>query len=356
MKLLLVTGLYPPNIGGPATYAKLVNDELTNRGHDVEVISFDSVRKFPKVIRHIIFFFKVLDASSKCDLIYTLDPVSVGYPCALVSKITQKRLILRVPGDYAWEQSVQRFGVEDNLDEFLLKTYSKKVEKFRKVQKYTADVSDIIIVPSEYLKSVVMKWGIEESKIKVIYNSVDVEDVKVRKSEDIVFLSAGRLVPWKGFATLIDIFHEIGKQYPNVKLRIAGSGPQHDVLQSKIGDSSNIVLVGQLEKEKLYREIKSASYFILNTSYEGLSHQLIEAMKLETPILTSNVGGNPELIENMHSGILFEYDNYDEIKESIIKAINNAGEFEMYARRAKEKSEIFNVGRMIDELINVFEI
>ncbi len=55
--ILLVTGLYPPDIGGPATYCHLLNEELPLRGWSVEVLSFGAVRRWPKIIRHIFFFF-----------------------------------------------------------------------------------------------------------------------------------------------------------------------------------------------------------------------------------------------------------------------------------------------------------
>ena len=59
-KILIATGIFPPDIGGPATYSKLLLDELSNRGLAVKVVSFGAVRHLPKIIRHFVYFFKIL--------------------------------------------------------------------------------------------------------------------------------------------------------------------------------------------------------------------------------------------------------------------------------------------------------
>ena len=57
IRILVATGIYPPDIGGPATYSKLLNDELSKYDIDVDVFSFGAVRKFPRGLSHIIYFF-----------------------------------------------------------------------------------------------------------------------------------------------------------------------------------------------------------------------------------------------------------------------------------------------------------
>ncbi|NOY35824.1 MAG: glycosyltransferase family 4 protein, partial [bacterium] len=108
MRILICTGIYPPDIGGPATYSKLLFDELSKRGVEVEVLSFGDVRRLPKIIRHLVYFLKTLKRARGADIVFAQDPVSVGLPAAIAAKILQKRFILKVVGDYAWEQYNQR--------------------------------------------------------------------------------------------------------------------------------------------------------------------------------------------------------------------------------------------------------
>ena len=102
MKILIATGLYPPQIGGPATYSKLLKDELPKHGIDTEILPFREVRKWPKIVRHFIYFLKVLQKGRNVDVVFAQDPVSVGLPAMLASKILGKIFLLKIVGDYAW--------------------------------------------------------------------------------------------------------------------------------------------------------------------------------------------------------------------------------------------------------------
>ncbi len=371
MKILITTGVYPPDIGGPATYSKLLFDELPKRGIEVDVLSFGEVRFLPKIIRHIIYFFKILKKSKGVGIIYAQDPVSVGLPTMLASKILNKRFFIRIAGDYAWEQGVQRFDVKDNLDDFSAKNkgYSFMVRVFKKIQKTVANSADMIIVPSQYFKGIISNWGIETSKINAIYNGIkisqqsevvfsnDIKDESTNKEK--VLLSVGRLVPWKGFDVLIECMPEILKNYPNLKLKIIGSGPQKENLEkiiNKLNLRDDVFLTGQLEREKTLKCMEEADLFILNTQYEGFAHQLIEVANLKTPIITTNIGGNPELIENNKEGILIEPNNKQQIIDSIIKVLKNNEFREDIVKNAFIKSQQFSIQNTLDQLEKLLKI
>src|SRR5690348_850641 len=115
MKVLIATGIYPPEIGGPATYAALLNTELPKRGIETDVLPFREVRQYPKLLRHIIYLLKILKRARSADLIFSQDPVSTGLPAVFAGKILGKKVVLRIAGDYTWEQSAQRFGVSDTI-------------------------------------------------------------------------------------------------------------------------------------------------------------------------------------------------------------------------------------------------
>jgi len=110
MKLLIATGLYAPEIGGPATYTAFLEKHLLRYGVAYEVLPFSVVRKYPKVIRHFAYLIKLLLRSRGTTALYALDTVSVGLPVCIASFLTRKPYLLRVPGDYAWEQGQQRYG------------------------------------------------------------------------------------------------------------------------------------------------------------------------------------------------------------------------------------------------------
>ena len=369
MKILIATGIYPPEIGGPATYSKLLEQELPKHDIEVDVLPFSKVRHLPKIVRHIAYFFAVMRRALRARLILALDPVSVGLPAMCAAKLLRKKFILRVPGDYAWEQfSLHRKDIDEFItpDEFQKRKFDFITELRRKIQHLVARNAVKIITPSNYLKTIVEQWGIGSEKTEVIYNTFTSKKITETKEElrkqlnldGKIILSAGRLVPWKGMDTLIKTIPEIAKEFPDVKLYLAGDGPELENLQLTAHNlqlTEHVVFLGQLSKEKLAEYVKAIDVFTLNTGYEGLSHMLLEVMSLETPIVTTNIGGNLELIENGKSGMLVGYNDQTALTISIINSLKDEDAAKELAQNAKEKSEQFTKEKMIQNTINLFQ-
>ena len=169
MKIVIATPLYPPEIGGPATYAKLLEDGLLAKGVEVELVKFSEVRHLPKIIRHYVYYRLILKAARSADVILALDPVSVGLPAMYAARKARKPFVVKIVGDYAWEQGQQRFGVKQSLDEFVMtKDVPFPVHLLKLIQTRVARSATRIIVPSEYMKGILIKWEITKEKIFVI--------------------------------------------------------------------------------------------------------------------------------------------------------------------------------------------
>lgn len=363
MKITIATGLYPPEIGGPATYAAMLEKDLPPRGIEVVTVPFGWVRHYPKIIRHFIYAWKLWQNSRQADFIYALDPISVGLPATLVSRIRRLPLLVRLGGDYAWEQGRVRFGLTETLDEYLEQTNSRpwQVKIFAKLQTFVVSKAKQVIVPSEYLKSVVMKWGIEENKIKVIYSALYPLEVSASREvlrEELSYshptiVSAGRLVPWKGFAGLIEVVSKLQDQYPDISLIIIGDGEERHRLQELVAElklTGRVRFMGSLTKDALGAAIKAADVFVLNTAYEGLSHQLIEVMDVGTPIVTTRAGGNAELITDGVNGFLVEFDNVEELSEAISRVLNHPESRERIVQTARGRSKQFAKETVVNEI------
>ncbi len=329
MKVLVTTGLYPPEIGGPATYSRLLELELPKRGVAVEVLAYRSVRSWPNGIRQFIYFINTLRAAKGADCIYAMDTASVGFPSALAAMILKKKFLVRVPGDHAWEQGTQRFGVSGFLDDFPKwdSSWPLWLKIIRTAQLFVIRRAEKIVVPSEYLKKIVESWGVQKSKIVTIYNGVAVPDVGNRdvlrgllNFNDTYIISVGRLVPWKGFDALIRVFSRLVKREKKLRLMIVGDGPEKSRLEKTVSDlklGERVIFSGKLEHDVLLRYIKAADVFVLNTSYEGLSHLVLEAMSLGVPVVTTNVGGNPEVIRDNIDGYLVEPNDQSALQSRI---------------------------------------
>ncbi len=370
-RILLATPLYPPDMGGPATYTQLLEAELSKYDIKVTIAPFGSVRFLPKIIRHIVYFLYVCLLSVEAKIIYALDPVSVGFPALLVAKLTRKRFLLRVAGDYAWEMFNQQPTTNNQqlfvtLEEFQEKKFDFATEMRRNIERYVARRADRVIVPSKYLKKIIKQWGVADEKITVIYNAFEPPEThqikdsarQKLKVHGVTIFSAGRLVPWKGFSTLIDVVAELKKEVPDLKLYIAGDGPQEKDLRFKIKDlrmENTVILLGRLPQDKLAEYVQAADIFVLNTGYEGFSHQLLEVMALGTPIITTNIGGNPELIENQKEGLLVSYNDKEKIKRAVELLITDEALRGYVAQRAREKSKTFSKESAIKSLIMLLD-
>lgn len=360
MKILIATPLYPPDDGGPATYARLLEQVLPAQGFEIVLKSFSNFRHLGKGLSHLAYMRELFSSAKDVDLIYTLDLVSAGVPACIVSFLTGKPLLLKMVGDYAWEQGTQRFGVKENLDEFVLKNnYSFQVRFFRFLQKTVARRAERVVVPSSYLKDIVASWGISAEKIVVVYNAFTAHMPTASKLElrtryqyqGQVIVSAGRMVPWKGFKVLMDATAVLQKEIPALELHIMGSGDDAEYVEyAKAKGYDFVHLLGLKKHDELMERIVAADCFALNTGYEGLSHLLLEAMAAETPIVTTRVGGNVELIEHNVRGKLVSYNDMSAITVALREVLTQHGASERMAKSASAFVQDFTETRMIESL------
>lgn len=354
MKILINTGLYPPEIGGPATYAVLVERELIKRGHTVRVLPFRTVRKYPTVIRHVVYFMKTIKHLLWADIVLAQDTVSVGLPSVLASKCMNKRVVVRVPGDFAWEQGVQRFCVKETIDDFQHKTYGFRVEILRRIQGWVVRHADFVITPSDYFLHLVRGWGVKDEKSERIYNGVSIPQNIIPKDFDTTaIVSAGRLVPWKGFDTLIDSLESV-----EANLYIAGDGSDKERLQKladEKGVASRVHFLGSLPREELLCYIAGADLFVLPSSFESFSFQLVEAMMLSKAVVALNAGNLAEIIKNGESGILVDRKNVDDFPLVLNRLLTHEHERKRLGKNAKEYSQKFSVEKTVDELVDIFQ-
>jgi glycosyltransferase involved in cell wall biosynthesis len=321
MKILLATPLFPPDSGGPATDAQMLFSELPKHGVEVVVCSFGSVRHLPRLIRHIRYFFELLKNLHDVDMIIAMDTFSVCLPALFASKLLNKKFVVRVPGDFAWEQSTQRFGVSDTIEDFQIKRYGWKVETIRTLQRFAVRRADLVVTISDFLTSIVSQWEIDPARITRVYLGLDfVEEVKMPSNvpQGKILFTLGRFVPWKGFRMLIELMPELPEEW---HLVIVGDGPLRlslERLAEELGVSKRVTFTGVLLRLAALGWYRQANAFVLNTSQETFSFQVLEAMESGIPIITTTVGSIPELITDGVEGVLCAPDDKIAFKEAIL--------------------------------------
>jgi glycosyltransferase involved in cell wall biosynthesis len=289
-----------------------------------------------------------------------------GLIASLAATMLGKKFIVRVTGEYAWEQGQTRFGVRDTLDEFQYRRYGLPVEIIRMLEHWLVRRAHAVIAPSEYLKKIIIHWGVHPENISVIYNaephdfssiaSMSRDEAREKLNMPIgssILVSAGRLVPWKGFLELIRLMPHISLRHPSVRLYIIGSGPDEALLKAEVARlklEGLVIFTGRLLPEEAALHIRAADLFVLNTSYEGFSHQLVETLAMGTAIITTAVGGNPEIINNGGNGALVPHGDTEALKEIVLEMIQNKEKRSAFADEGTKTAGQFTVSRMIQEV------
>lgn len=354
MKIVLAAGIFPPDIGGPARYATMLVDGLPREGISVTVVPYHSVRTYPKLLRHLAYAYRLWRASKGAAAIYALDPISVGVPAAMVAYLRQLPLVVRLGGDYAWEQGVQRFGVTDTLDVYTAQpqTAAWPVRVLAGIQRLVVRRAVAVVLPSQYLRSVVATWGVAADRLHVIYSAHTVPDLSLDRDAvraDLGFVgptlvSIARLTPWKGMDTLIRVVAARQTRGETVSLVIGGDGPERarlEALARELGVSDQVRFMGALTFAEVMRPVRAADIFLLDTAYEGLSHQLIEVMAIGTPIITTPVGGNPELLTHEEQALLVPVGDVAAYDEAITRLLSDESLAARLVASAKERAAGF---------------
>ncbi|MFH1522952.1 MAG: glycosyltransferase [Patescibacteria group bacterium] len=380
LKILIATGIFPPDLGGPATMLEALIYSLEKQDIKVKVITYsdsklNSGNKIIKINRKqnslkklIKYFLKMRKLSTWADIIYATDTYSVGYFAYLIKKITGKKYIIRFAGDSAWETAVSKGWTDDYIVDFQKKVYNKEIEKLKERRKKIIVNADKIIAVSKFIGDIAETIGASKDKVKVIYNSMDfmknteVSDREVIKIKNKygqnskIIITSCRLTSWKGVDGIIKIMPELVKNIGKVNFLVLGDGPELDnlkALSSKLDLRNNVYFLGRLPEEETYKYFKAADLYILNTNYEAMSHALLNVMRYETPIITTNIGGNPEVIENNKEGILINYNNKEELLRAAKKILSNPEWAKQLALNANKKLEKFNWIENIDSTVKL---
>ncbi|MEK7609112.1 MAG: glycosyltransferase family 4 protein, partial [Patescibacteria group bacterium] len=224
-------------------------------------------------------------------------------------------------------------------------------------QKSVVGYADIVITPSKYFRQLVSKWVRNPNKVKVIYNGIDLTtnySLPTTHSKSKVIISAGRLVPWKGFGFLIELM----KDLPEWRLVIAGDGPEREALELRVISfklQDRVEFLGQIPRDELMQKMSASDIFILNTSFESFSFQVVEAMSLGLPVVTTNIGNLSEIIENGVDGILVEPNDKKQFLDAIDKLGKDKNFRESISERAKTKAQKFSIENTIRELVNLIQ-
>lgn len=380
MRVLFATGIYPPDIGGPATYVSQLAGALRARGGEAEVVTYGAAdevsledgvpvarvrRSIPLPVRYLRFARAVSARASSADLVYLQDAMSSGIPGMLAARLRGRPALLKIVGDPSWEIAREKGLVTDDFDAYQNRKYSMGVESMRRAKNLVARAADRVVVPSEFLARVVVGWGVPRSRIDVVRNAIRDDDLPRVSRKDArrelgvdartTILSVGRLVPWKGFDALIRLAAEMGGELHWI---LAGSGPWEGhlrALAASSGVEERVTFTGALTRREVRLYLTASDLFVLWTGYEGLSHVLLEAMRAGVAVVASDAGGNPEIVEDGVTGRLVPWKNTERLKEVVSELCRSPVTRARLSEQGWQRAEASSWDEMVGHTLDAFE-
>lgn len=220
---------------------------------------------------------------------------------------------------------------------------------------------------SDSLKQLVVSLGADENKIRVVGNGIDIkkfyplDKTEMREKLNIpsnakVLISVGGLVDRKGFHRVIEVLPQLITQYPELIYLIVGGEsaegnikPQLEEQVKALKLEKNVRFLGLYSSEKLNEPLSAADVFVLATANEGWANVFLEAMACGLPVITTDVGGNKEVVCNSNLGTITPFGNADALLNALLSSLEKNWNRDVIIQYAKENSWNKRVEILIDE-------
>ena len=375
MKIILATPLYPPEIGGPATYTKELAERLRD-AHDITIVAYASTsekikgvrlltisKRRPLAMRLPKFFWTLMRASRGADVIYVQNAVAAGLPAVIAGKLLHIPVVLKFVGDESWERATQLRQTTKHLEEFLAAHEgSFKIRMLRRVQQWTLRRASTVTTPSAYLADVLVReYGVPKNRVMVNYNAAEKTEVTPFETRVVPhqLVATARLVEWKGVDGIIRAVALLVKKFPDVRLLIAGDGPEEMQLKEltqQLNLTTHVEFLGRVSRAETWHIRKTSEVYVLNSSYEGLPHTALTSFVAGIPIVATNTPGTNEAVYNEQSGLLVPVGD----DAALARAIERLFESEqlratLIAGGKKIAEEKFSWSAHLNTLLGLFE-
>ncbi len=345
MRLVIVTGIWPPDPGGPASHAPALADFLSGRGHTVEVVTTASAEPAPRDYpvrwvdrrsprRHERAARMVRVCAARADVVYATSMVRRS---ALGARLARKPLVVKLVSDEVFERATRSGRFQGTLDEFQ-RTGGARWRALRMARDAALRSARHVFCPSAFLREIALGWGLEPDRVSVLPNPApEIPALPSREElraelglEGDVLAFAGRLGVQKALATALEAI----AANDGVTLVVAGDGPERALLEQRsreLGLEGRVRFLGNVPRETVLRLFRAADASVLPSAWENYPHTLVEALAVGCPVVATTVGGVPEVVRDGENGLLVPPRDADALAAAIARLF---GDTELRARLA----------------------
>ena len=321
MKVLVVSGIWPPDVGGPATHAPEVADFLHRRGHEVVVVTTAAAaperrpypvhwasRTIPKGLLHARTAFLVARRAAACDVVYTTGMFGRSTAGSLAARVPY---VVKLTADPAFERARRRGEVGGEVEAFQRGGGGLRGALYRRARNAELRRAARVLTPSAWLADLAVSWGVAPERVTVLANPAPVPPPLANRGElrrrfgldgrSLAF--AGRLTAQKS----LEVALRAVARADGVVLAIAGEGPDREPLErlsAELAIADRVRFLGRLRRERVLELLAAADAAILSSAWENAPHTVVEALSLGTPVLATATGGVGEVVRHEENGLL----------------------------------------------------
>ena len=321
MRVVVVSGIWPPDVGGPASHAPALADALVEAGHTVEVVTTADLapdtqpypvhwvaRDRPAPLRHLAVAREVRRAAQGADRVYATTMVRRA---ALGAALGRRPLVVKLVADEAYERERRAGRFAGTLEEFQAERRGLRLRFLRATRTAALRRARCIVVPSAYLRQIAIGWGLDPSRIDVVPNPAPELPEHPTRDEARATLGidgfalgvAGRLTAQKALGDTLEALARV----PDVALLVLGDGPERAELERRAGElglADRVRFLGAGTRDDVIALFRAVDAALLTSAWENLPHTLLEALATGTPVIATAVGGIPEVVRDGENGLL----------------------------------------------------
>jgi glycosyltransferase involved in cell wall biosynthesis len=367
VRVLVVSGIWPPDVGGPASHAPDVARFLMQRGHQLEVITTAAKapavegypvhwvsRRLPKGMLHLRCAALIRSRARRADVVYTTGMFGRSSAGALAAG---RPYAVKLTADPAFERSRRRGVVTGDVEEFQAGGGGPVGVWLRRARDFELRRAAHVFCPSSYLRELVLSWGVPPERVSVLPNPApDVPELPPRdelrrafglNGDTLAF--AGRLTAQKSLGRALEAV--AGSE--GVSLVIAGEGPDLAPLEARareLGIAERVSFLGSQPRQRIVELFRAADGTILSSSWENFPHTVVEALAVGTPVLAMEAGGVSEVVQDGVNGLLVPAGDTAALAEAVQRYFRDDALRERLRAAAAESIAAYAPQRVFGEL------
>jgi glycosyltransferase involved in cell wall biosynthesis len=362
MRVVFLTGIWPPDVGGPATHGPDFARFLRDRGHEVEVVTMGDgepaerpvpvhvvPRGRPFPIRYPQVAIEGVRRGLRADVVYATATYAAA---AAASAASRTPLVAKLVSDPAYERAVRYGRFAGSLEDFQA-AHGGSVAGLKRLRTSSLRRARRVIVPSRYLAEIAVGWGLDPSRVEVLVNPAPPPaEVEPAALEPGTFVFVGRLTRQKALHVALDALVQV----PAARLLLVGDGPLRAELETGVRDRGlpdRVRFAGALPRGEVLSYLAGAPAALLTSDWENLPHAAVEALSVGTPVVSTAVGGVPEVVRDGENGLLVPAGDADSVARALRRVLEDDALRTRLAAAARPSVEAISRERVYGRLEEV---